>query len=220
MTKVYELINYKACSISVVYLGVRVPIEFVAGRGSGPSANATFTTSSRFVQDALEHDERYCKMYRCVAVHQSERDNMPQPSSVQVAAKKGKRLSSAQKRALAQQNAVGMMEKPIDATIEPEDSEPELEAVMVGPKVTETNDMENPAPTKLDGDQNPPAPKTGKARGVGKQSAKTAQPQQEGPVFKDPNEAFAFDFIYSSFSSIFSKSLPISLMRFFSKSRS
>ena len=178
MTKVYELINYKACSISVVYLGVRIPVEFVAGRGSGPNDNATFTTSSRLVMDALENDERYGKMYRCVATHISEKDNpSTSSSSVQVAAKKGKRLSSAQKRALAQQNAVGMMEKPIDATIEPEATEEELVS------------------QEAEEDQNPPAapsPKVEKPKGTGKQSAKAQKPQQEGPVFKDPNEAFAF----------------------------
>lgn len=172
MTKVYELINYKACSISVVHCGVRIPIEFVAGRGTGSNDNATFTTSSHFIMDALERDERYNKMYRCIAVHRGEKDNVS-PASSPVAVKKGKRLSSAQKRALAL-NSVPVREKPIDATVVQDLEEEEAQ----GTEVPEEG-------------QNPPKQSQQAKTGKGK-IGEMLKAVQTGPVFKDKNEAFAF----------------------------
>ena len=64
MVKVYELSRYDALTVRVIYFGQTLMIPFKGG--DGYRNRARFTTTDMFVQDALEHDARYGKLFTLV----------------------------------------------------------------------------------------------------------------------------------------------------------
>lgn len=61
--KVYELIGMDACRINTTYCGVKVNMEFRNGNHMN-GKRATLITVNPFVQDAIERDPRYGKMFK------------------------------------------------------------------------------------------------------------------------------------------------------------
>ena len=64
MTKIYEIQGKDRCQINVHYCGVKIVAEF--HRTASETSRSQLLTRDQFVQDALEHDARFGKLYRCV----------------------------------------------------------------------------------------------------------------------------------------------------------
>lgn len=64
MTKIYEIQGKDRCQINVHYCGVKIVAEF--RRTASEMSKSQLLTRDRFVQDALEHDVRFGRLYRCV----------------------------------------------------------------------------------------------------------------------------------------------------------
>lgn len=52
-------------------MGVKIPFAFSTGRGSAGQNHAQLVVTSRLIQDALESDPRFNKVYRLVATYGS-----------------------------------------------------------------------------------------------------------------------------------------------------
>lgn len=61
MVKVYEMSRFDAMTIRVNYLGQTIVANFKGGNRL--TTRAKLTTADVFVQDALEHDPRYGKLF-------------------------------------------------------------------------------------------------------------------------------------------------------------
>lgn len=75
MKKVYELKNMNGYHLVTTYMGVRVEAEFKGGNffaGKG----GRVVTSNPFVQDALENDARFGKMYVLKEKYEDESDKV------------------------------------------------------------------------------------------------------------------------------------------------
>lgn len=60
MVKVYELTRFDGMQIVVTWQGVNVHVEF---KGGDSRHRAKFTTNNLFVQDAIENDPRFGKLF-------------------------------------------------------------------------------------------------------------------------------------------------------------
>jgi len=60
MVKVYEAMRFDTLQIRLNFLGQALSVTF---DGADARRKASFTTSNRFVQDALEHDPRFGSLY-------------------------------------------------------------------------------------------------------------------------------------------------------------
>jgi len=63
MTKIYEIQGKDRCRINLNYCGVKIVAEFKTV--SGGQLRSRIVTRDRFIQDALEHDIRYGKLFVC-----------------------------------------------------------------------------------------------------------------------------------------------------------
>ena len=70
MIKVYELTRYDGMAVRINYLGVNVNVEF---KGGDYRHRATYTTANVFVQDAIEHDRRYGKLFVMVKKYEDSK---------------------------------------------------------------------------------------------------------------------------------------------------
>lgn len=82
MIKVYEVSRFDGLQIAVKWLGQIVHVEF---KGGDARHRAKFMTDNLFVQDALEHDPRFGKLF---ILTQKYNDT---PKAKAKAAEKGKR---------------------------------------------------------------------------------------------------------------------------------
>lgn len=62
MVKVYECTRFDGMQITLNYLGNKIHVEF---KGGDVRHRAKFLTSNLFIQDALENDVRFGKLYVC-----------------------------------------------------------------------------------------------------------------------------------------------------------
>lgn len=78
MTKIYELAGKDRCQINLTYFGVKLNVEF-RGTGGGIS-HSQFKTNDRFLQDALEHDFRFNRLYKLMQTF-DENDSPAKPAA-------------------------------------------------------------------------------------------------------------------------------------------
>ncbi len=64
MTKIYELAGKDRCQLTLIYCGLKRTVEFVSTGGA--TCRSQLKTTDRFLQDALEHDPRFGRLYKCV----------------------------------------------------------------------------------------------------------------------------------------------------------
>lgn len=75
MVKVYELSRYDAMTVRINYLGQTIIANFKGGNRL--TTRAKLTTADAFIQDAIEHDPRYGKLF----VLTQKYDNTPEAAA-------------------------------------------------------------------------------------------------------------------------------------------
>lgn len=66
MRKIYRLKSMDACKLQTTYCGIKVVLEFKDTMIKSKK-EATLSTSNTFIQDAIEHDHRYGKVFLLMA---------------------------------------------------------------------------------------------------------------------------------------------------------
>lgn len=103
MIKVYEALRMNAARLFTTFMGVKIELNFKNGnllRG----VNANLVTSDRFVQDAIEHDNRFgvtIRLKSSYAETQEDKETLAEGK----AGNKSTKLSASQKERIAK-NAV------------------------------------------------------------------------------------------------------------------
>lgn len=77
MRKIYRLSNMDACKLQTTYCGVKVALEF-RDTMIKSKKEATLSTNNPFIQDAIEHDSRYGKVFTLMAAY----DDTPKVAEV------------------------------------------------------------------------------------------------------------------------------------------
>ena len=86
MVKVYEMARYDAMTIRINYLGQTVIANFKGGNRL--TTHAKLTTANTFIQDALEHDYRYGKLFRLVQKYDNTVEGVTKAKKEESAPKK------------------------------------------------------------------------------------------------------------------------------------
>lgn len=86
LVKVYELSRYDAMTLRVPYLGQVVMAHFKGGVNA--RVRARLTTANVFVQDALEHDSRYGKLFTLVRKYENAPSHVARAAAVDAKPKK------------------------------------------------------------------------------------------------------------------------------------
>ena len=76
MKKVYEIKNMDSCSLSTVYMGVKVNLTFQGGNAAN-HVNGKLITSNPFIQDAIEAMPMFGNKIFCSYSYQPKREEQP-----------------------------------------------------------------------------------------------------------------------------------------------
>lgn len=68
MRKIYRLRSMDACKLQTSYCGVKITLEFKDTMVKSKK-EATLSTSNPFIQDAIEHDARFGKVFLLMATY-------------------------------------------------------------------------------------------------------------------------------------------------------